>query len=190
MQSPSFIGEYEKAMPDEMCDYLINMADQLISHNPSQFMTDDPQYGGKRKDFTLNVGSHNPEAAREINNVIQSCLEEYTREYIGINHSRRFMSWWQKLQVTPPMGGFHEWHNEHAHIETCDRVLTWMVYLNDLPEGEGETEFLHQCLRVRPKKGTALLWPAGWTHCHRGNPPHTTQKYVVTGWYNLVQDFK
>ena len=37
------------------------------------------------------------------------------------------------------------------------RVLAWMVYLNDVEEG-GETEFLYQKLRIKPKKNTLLIW--------------------------------
>ena len=59
--------------------------------------------------------------------------------------------------------------------------MAWMVYLNDVPEG-GETEFLYQKLKVKPKKGTVLIWPGGYTHLHRGNPP-MSDKYIATGWY-------
>jgi len=57
-----------------------------------------------------------------------------------------------------------------------------MLYLNDVPEGEGETEFLHQGMRVQPRKGDLVVWPAFFTHVHRGNPVYTTDKYIATGW--------
>ena len=57
-----------------------------------------------------------------------------------------------------------------------------MVYLNDVKEG-GETEFQYQKLRVKPKRGTVLIWPGGFTHLHRGNPPLSGDKYIATGWY-------
>jgi len=56
-----------------------------------------------------------------------------------------------------------------------------MLYLNDVEEG-GETEFLYQKMRVKPTKGTILIWPADWTHTHRGNPPLSGDKYIYTGW--------
>jgi hypothetical protein len=56
-----------------------------------------------------------------------------------------------------------------------------MLYLNDVEDG-GETEFLYQRMRVKPKQGTLLIWPAGFTHTHRGNPPLSNNKYVITGW--------
>jgi len=72
-------------------------------------------------------------------------------------------------------------HAENLNWNNHTRTMAWMVYLNDVEEG-GETEFLYQKLRVKPKKGTVLIWPGSYTHLHRGNPP-MTDKYIATGWY-------
>ena len=86
-------------------------------------------------------------------------------------------------------GGFYAFHYERngtkQYAEEADpmkRMLVWMLYLNDIPEGEGETEFLYQKLRLQPKKGDLVIWPAMFTHTHRGNPVYTTDKYILTGW--------
>lgn len=39
------------------------------------------------------------------------------------------------------------------------RVYTFFIYLNDVPAG-GETAFGRLGLKVRPKKGAAILWPS------------------------------
>ena len=57
-----------------------------------------------------------------------------------------------------------------------------MTYLNDVTDG-GETEFMYQKLKIKPKKGLTLIWPADWTHTHRGIPSMTQVKYIATGWY-------
>jgi hypothetical protein len=64
------------------------------------------------------------------------------------------------------------------------RHLAFMTYLNDVTDG-GETEFLYQTTKVRPEKGLTLIWPAHWTHTHRGLPSPTQDKYVTTGWYEF-----
>ena len=91
-----------------------------------------------------------------------------------------------KVQKTEPKGGFHKWHTEQGVGRSSNaRCLVWMIYLNDLPEGEGTTEFLEFGLKLQPKQGMLVLWPAGWTHTHRGNPVYTQNKYIATGWYYL-----
>ena len=80
--------------------------------------------------------------------------------------------------------GYHVWHIGMAHIEMPQyRVIVFSIYLNDVEEG-GETEFLHQSVRVKPKKGRIVFWPASYPFVHRGNPPLKGEKYIVTGWIN------
>ena len=65
--------------------------------------------------------------------------------------------------------------------------ITYMTYL-EAPTKGGETEFLHQSLRIEPKVGRTLLWPVGFTHMHRGNPPLEGEKMYITGWFQAGRD--
>jgi hypothetical protein len=85
-----------------------------------------------------------------------------------------------KFQRTQPGQGYHNWHFENSG-ETPYRKLVTMMYLNDVDDG-GETEFLYQKKRIRPKQGRVLIFPAGFTHTHRGNPPLSGDKYILTSW--------
>lgn len=89
-----------------------------------------------------------------------------------------------KMQKTNIGGGYHSWHFESGSRRYGNRVLVYTIYLNDVAEG-GETEFLYCSLRVKPTKGSVLLFPAGFTHTHRGNPPISNEKYIITGWVEL-----
>jgi len=60
-----------------------------------------------------------------------------------------------------------------------------MTYLNDVSEG-GETEFSYYDLKVKPAAGKTLIWPAEWTHAHRGCSVESGRKYIVTGWLHLA----
>jgi hypothetical protein len=64
-------------------------------------------------------------------------------------------------------------------------LLLAIGYLNDVEEG-GETEFLYQGVRVKPKKGTIILCPAAFTHTHRGNPPLSGDKYIINTWVQYI----
>ena len=48
-------------------------------------------------------------------------------------------------------------HGENINWNLHTRTMAWMAYLNDVEEG-GETEFLYQQLKVKPKKGTVVIW--------------------------------
>jgi hypothetical protein len=64
------------------------------------------------------------------------------------------------------------------------RVLVYSIYLNTVEDG-GETEFLYQSQRVKPVKGRIVIWPAGFPYVHRGNPPLSGEKYIVTSWISF-----
>ena len=56
-----------------------------------------------------------------------------------------------------------------------------MYYLNDVSEG-GETEFYHQKVKIKPEKGTLVIFPAYFTHLHKGNVPISNDKYILNFW--------
>ena len=90
-----------------------------------------------------------------------------------------------KIQKTLPTEGYHLWHVEHAKgFDNECRAAVFSIYLNDVEEG-GETEFLHFSKRVKPKTGRIVIWPASFPYLHRGNPPLSGEKYLLTSWLNL-----
>ena len=90
-----------------------------------------------------------------------------------------------KIQKTLPTEGYHVWHVEHGKgYSTEPRAFVFSIYLNDVEEG-GETEFLHFSKRVKPKTGRIVIWPAGFPYLHRGNPPLSGEKYILTSWMML-----
>ena len=90
-----------------------------------------------------------------------------------------------KIQKTLPTEGYHMWHVEHGKGYGNEaRAFVFSIYLNDVEEG-GETEFLHFSKRVKPKKGRIVIWPAAFPYIHRGNPPLSGEKYILTSWMML-----
>ena len=62
------------------------------------------------------------------------------------------------------------------------RMGAWMIYLNDAESG---TEFPYQEITLQPKQGLCAVWPAYWTHPHKGVTPNKGDKYIATGWINF-----
>ena len=183
-----FIGIYENSFTKEECNSVINLFEK----------SDKLGYTYSRLNYGENLNKINDTAARlspvteldwdpefismfheRFYNYIYSL---YNLQYATLQKLSQHRSRYIKIQRTRPTEGYHVWHCEHNAIPHMrDRVLSWILYLNDVEEG-GETEFLYQSLRFKPKAGTFLLFPAQFTHTHRGNPPLSGVKYIATGW--------
>lgn len=88
------------------------------------------------------------------------------------------------IQCYYPGQGYYGLHCENAS-KNNDRFLAWMIYLNDVDDGGG-TEFTNQKIRLKAREGVCYVWPAGWTHMHRGIVSKTQTKYIATGWYSYT----
>lgn len=110
-----------------------------------------------------------------------SCYDHYLKHYSVLGETGRHRIRSMKIQKTLPGQGYHIWHFESDAPERADRICSWGFYLNTVEQG-GETEFLYQSMRIPAVQGTLVLWPATYTHVHRGNPPLEGEKYLLTGW--------
>jgi len=85
---------------------------------------------------------------------------------------------------------FQSMHTERSSLDTLHRIFAWMTYLNDVDMKEGgSTFFSHYDLEIQPKKGLTLIWPAEWTHAHKGNLLNADSKYIITGWMHFPNNF-
>lgn len=188
-----FIGIYRGVYPDGYCEHLIAEFERLTqsgaginrqeSEGALRHSKDDLQLG-------LNIGVHSaaPFEDASVENMffrgLQNCYEDYAERFSVLKNGH-IRATHMKMQRTDSGGGYHIWHGEQGNGNHADRVLVYMLYLNSLDEGDGgETEFLYQRRRISPEANTMLLWPATFTHAHRGNPVLCDRsKYIVTGWF-------
>jgi len=184
-----YIGIFHNAADESYCTRMIEKFEELVNMDSSGVVDGKLQFGNEtgRKDNSLFFETCAQDLAQETNRILDACLVKYMDEYVGLKNEN-FLSTVVKVQRTPPKGGYHMWHAEQggSDMHNASRMLVWTLYLNDIPEGQGETEFLHQGFRLNPKRGTVCLFPASWTHVHRGNFTTTATKYIATGWYNLI----
>ena len=111
----------------------------------------------------------------------------YVKKYSILNTIKpHTLSSVYRLQKTEIGGGYHNWHCEVSSINFSSRIAAWSIYLNDVDEG-GETEFLYYPMRIAAKAGTLCIFPSGYTHTHRGNPPISNEKYILTSWIDLIE---
>ena len=116
---------------------------------------------------------------RAYSQLCDLALKHYFERY-PILKQGRYVHLNCKFQRTKPGEGYHTWHYENSGDSRYRKLVT-MLYLNDVEEG-GETEFLYLHRRVQPRQGRLLIFPAGFTHTHRGNPPLSGDKFILTSW--------
>ena len=168
-----FIGIYENAVDPRLCDVLKDYIDrsEFVEFNRTFSHVQDKQ---------ICLDAFSPRMSKDLMKFVNNCLNYYIEQYPYMS-TFNYVSSSCLIQKTSLTEGYHLFHAENVNWSLGNRTMAWMVYLNDVEEG-GETEFLYQKLKVKPKKGTVLIWPSSYTHLHRGNPP-MSDKYIATGWY-------
>lgn len=121
-------------------------------------------------------------------NELEKCLQVYKDkyEYCYYDTAAWYINDNYNIQKYTPNQAYHQWHCERGNLETSNRHLVWMTYLNDVKEG-GETEWYYQKLKVKPEKGLTFIWPTDWTFTHKGYAPIKQNKYIITGWYHFIK---
>lgn len=125
---------------------------------------------------------------QELSQVLNTYTEvfQYSKETIAAFEQDKHYN----IQRYSPNHHYSAWHCENnGESPFSNRHLAFMTYLNDVEIG-GETEFLYQKLKIKPKTGLTLIWPAYFTHTHRGLPAPTETKYVTTGWFTFFDTKK
>ena len=185
-----FIGIYENVFSEQFCEKAIKYFEDA---QKTGFCYDRRKFEGAlahQKDDSTVFPHYETQVdllttqnlITEFNDIFWNvCYSDYSNKFSALKDAEKHSIFCCRAQKTEVGGGYHVWHFESSIRATSHRLMAWMVYLNDVEEG-GETEFLYQHMRVKPKAGTLLLWPAGYTHTHRGNPPLSNSKYILTGW--------
>ncbi|MCH1931348.1 2OG-Fe(II) oxygenase [Shewanella sp. A25] len=215
-----FIEVYPNAIPDDLCDRLMQAFDQHAGVVDGQTGYGvDPEKKVSR-DLTIDLHADMHPLRNELLSYTLKGATDYFAKYsmalmgavsvavadeqgkavtlvpdnferLGMPRAQAIVKYLYRsgtinIQKYPQKkGGYPHWHSEQfpqaGHNEALHRVVLYMFYLNDVEEG-GETEFFYQQRKIRPKKGTMVIAPAGFTHSHRGNMPISNDKYIATSW--------
>jgi hypothetical protein len=188
-----FIAIFHNVYPEGYCKFLIDEYERLVELGAGYTRQEgENAFKHNKNDLQLSL-NFNSASVGTYNNVpvkqmffdgLQKCFNAYTEEFSILKNGKIYATD-MKMQRTDPGGGYHVWHCEQNNGIQSSRVLVYMLYLNSLSSEEaGETEFLYQQRRINPQENTIVLWPATFTHAHRGNTVFGSRsKYVITGWF-------
>lgn len=175
-----FIQIYENSLESNVCDFLISLFDQ-VSDNHERFDND-----GKPNFTQFNL-TENRELSPEVNQVHNHIIRkifEYRDKYYEFVDSRVFpaehaLEQFRIKKYNPGGEDRFDTHVDVTNYETSRRFLSFMWYLNNVESG-GNTIF--QDLNVTPKKGTLIIFPPLWMFPHRGDPPLSEPKYIMSAY--------
>lgn len=184
----SFIFEKKDALPDFLCDDMVNRFEtQPEDQNRGRVGSDVGENTQLKKTTDIFV-SNKPHWKDVDNNLFRSlaiALNEFKEAYPFFADMSRFKDMGYNLQRYQP-GEFYHWHIDGDNQELATRQLVALWYLNDVPVSSGgATEFYYQNASVQPEKGKLMLFPPFWTHQHRAQEILSGSKYIATTWLHF-----
>lgn len=102
----------------------------------------------------------------------------------GLNKNNVFEQLFNGVYVCYPQiqrtskGGFYDWHTD----ERGQRMMTYILYLNDVEEDCGGTTDFCNGRSIKPKEGKLLIFPSSWSYLHTGKKLEKGFKYIATGY--------
>ena len=185
-----FISVIDNCISEDDCQQYIDWIEHYISNGV--VFKENVDYHTKDH-FTINCNNHTEYDLLAGDNLsiyflptIKKPIDDYLKKFSTLG-KEKLLIYDTKIKKIPMGGGFHDWHYENMGMQTSHRRFVVQLYLNDNFEG-GETEFLYQNRRESAKEGEVLIFPAGYTHTHRGNPPIGGTKYLITTWAVFQDD--
>lgn len=188
----NFIGVYDNFITKEECKRAIELFENQDKFNQTmnRLSSEKQMSVLKKQDQQYFAGSHNIDVWwQELKTMMLNfdiAWNHYATNTGALSaYDTPFYFTSLKIQKTLPTEGYHVWHIEHNKgFANEPRAFVFSIYLNDVEDG-GETEFLHFSKRVKPKTGRIVIWPAAFPYVHRGNPPLSGEKYILTSWMML-----
>ncbi len=195
LDQSTFMGAWY--FSEEVCDQVLNFFnDEKENHQPGMVAGHKKNEIGEMKleDYVnyetkkctqIDVEAFPPEM-HSYGYSLAEALHNYTKKYEWANNTCHFaIEERVNIQHYKPGEGFYKWHMENDGNGKCnDRHLVFMTYLNDVENG-GTEFYYYPDLKIQARKGLTLIWPAGWTHTHKGVISNVEEKTIVTGWYSF-----
>lgn len=189
----NFISLYKNVVSPKNCKSIIDWFEENPQHHHKGVLGDAELNPKKKKSTDLSLGSQSLKAPilQPLDIALSTCLDHYQEEYDFLKDvSLWCMEEYFIIKRYYPNEGYYIKHCENTGLPRSERrMLTWMLYLNDVEDGGG-TSFPTQELEFDARCGDMVIWPAYWTHPHHGIVSPTQTKYIVSGWFNFKKKDK
>ena len=198
MKTNNLVSIYDNALTPEECKSMIDYFesnDEYWSLRQDGMMLGDTiiKEWKDSQDRTMVFNNNGYFQDNLVNQIILKSINFYIEKYKEENPEVDMLYSWAlrnsyNLQKYEPNGGYRKLHCENYNTgDYHSNVLVWMFYLNTVKEGGG-TYFSNYDLTINAVEGRLVIWPPYWTHMHKGVVSETSEKYIATGWFCLIED--
>jgi len=174
-----FVLKIDNVIPDQVCDEFV----QLFEDADEKELLDRE---GFPKWTHLHLSNHYMSLHKKVEIISWKVLiryKEYLGEYGNYFNSKNFDFEGSIIKRYLSSNGDHYGiHADVSTLSTCKRFITFLYYLNDDFEG-GETVFYPDC-KVKPKKGSVLVFPSFWCFPHEAHEITEGKKYILSTYCN------
>ena len=173
-----FIHVYENALRHDVCDFIVNFFED--NHTFYEIISNEGAPNFTQINLTKN---------REINkltNKVHNQLIKETFKYRDLYYDYVYKDVFpdshafEEFRIKKYKVGGEDRFDTHVDVmsySSSRRFLSFFWYLNTVEEG-GETEFDE--LIIKPKKGSLVVFPPLWMFPHKGHPPVSEPKYLLS----------
>ena len=169
---------YDDVLEPNVCNFLINVFEQNADKHERIENDKKPNF----TQFNLTENSKIDQEIDNIHNYLISKVFEFKKQYYEYIDERCFPKEHNFEQFRIKKYNLELEDQFDTHVDVIDysssmRFLSFMWYLNDVGQG-GETVF--EDLIINPKQGKMIVFPPLWAFPHRGNPPISNSKYIMS----------
>lgn len=184
IEHTKFIHEYLDATTKEECDEIRNLiatsniANDWLSYSTPRTKT--------RNNSCVNVTmlASQDSSLKKADDMIHSIFSKVHLHHITNNKNYFSIKTAEHLQElscsytyrTYDESDYYDWHIDSSH--KCQFVFSYILYLNDDFCG-GDTLFLFQKLKVKPKTGSMLCFPCDFQTVHKSTPIKKGKKDII-----------
>lgn len=177
-----YIQVFENVIPESLCDHIINEFENDEKKSEGKIYNNTVGEAKKTIDLFLD---HREEKWKSIDSDIFRMVDKTVVDYmyfadvlIDSNTTAIADTGYRVQKYKKDEGKFLPHFDASGNIETVNRILAVIIYLNDVEVG-GETNFPDLDYSIKPKKGRILIFPCHYPMLHEGCIPISGDKYIL-----------
>ena len=171
MKENNFIYTVDNVLDQTKCDLIIN----YFKNKTEKIISNGINYAHFQQQDYLKFDF--------LKDVVTYLFKNYCDKFPEVNHTGKWIFSEFRFKHFKPGNYFKIWHSEHS-IKEKNRLLCLQIYLSTHNCG---TEF-YNGETILSKAGRAIIFPAYFTHTHRGQVcPDLKDRFILGGYANFIQ---